>query len=109
MRHHEASVRVDNLQADLNEARTRADQANGGLEEAVKKLSIMTERVRILETENLDVSRRAGDVGEEVATLRLDRDLARNQQERAESAEAEATERANRLAESLGGGGSVLA
>ena len=93
---------MDNLQADLNEARTRGDQASGGLEEAVKKLSVMTERVRILETENLDALRQAGDVGEEVATLRLDRDLARNQQERAESAEAEATEKANRLAESLG-------
>ena len=44
-------------------------------EEAVKKLSAMTERVCILETENLGAMRLAGDVGEEVATLRLDRDL----------------------------------
>lgn len=99
--HHEAAVRVDNLQADLNEARTRGDQASGGLEEAVKKLNAMIERVRILETENLDVSRRAGDVGDEIAALRLDRNLERSQRERADEQRDEAMEKAARLAESL--------
>ena len=98
---HEASVRVDNLASDLAEARNRGDQAASGLEEAVKKLSAMTERVRLLETENLDVARRAGDVGEEVTELRLELDLQRNQRERAEETCREAEDKTNRLAESL--------
>ena len=83
--HHDAAVRVDRLQEELGEAKTRGDQALGGLEEAVKKLSIITERVRILETENVDKSRKADNVSDEILSLRRDRDFEINQREKADT------------------------